>query len=308
MNLRELFKTADNVLEDSYGKNSAANTDRANDKTSEKMTDYECPSCKNFIDRQDTRDNQYVCPSCGYYFHISARKRILMLADEDSFAELYGDRESKNLLEFPEYNEKLKQARKKSGEKEGVICGSMTIGGHACGIFSMDSNFMMGSMGTVVGDKITALFEYATEHRLPVIGVTVSGGARMQEGMLSLIQMSKASGAVKKHSDAGLLYSVLLTNPTTGGVEASFAMQGDVILAEPRALVGFAGPRVIQQTLKKKLPKGFQRSEALLACGFVDEIVERSNQRSYFETLLKLHDSTTGSKGNPRVLIRENRS
>ncbi len=291
MNLRELFKTADNVLEGSVGGNDAAEQDvtRAGDKA-DKSSEYECPACKNMLDRQATRDNYYICPLCGYYFHIGARKRILFLADEGSFAELYGDRESSNLLAFPEYEEKLRQARKKSGEKEGVVCGTISIGKQPCCIFSMDAGFMMGSMGTVVGDKITQIFEYAAEHRLPVIGITVSGGARMQEGMLSLIQMSKVSGAVKRHSEAGLLYIVLLTNPTTGGVEASFAMQGDVILAEPNALVGFAGPRVIQQTLKKKLPKGFQRSEALLSCGFVDEIVERPAQKAYLESLLKLHE------------------
>ncbi len=289
MNLRELFKTADNVLEGSTGSTDNKETLKLGDKDASKLMEYECPACKNMIDRQAARDNYYMCPLCNYYFHIGARKRILFLADEDSFEELYGDRESANILAFPEYDEKLKQAMKKSGEKEGVVCGRIRIGNKPCCIFSMDSNFMMGSMGTVVGEKITLLFEYAKENRLPVIGVTVSGGARMQEGMLSLIQMSKVSGAVKKHSDAGLLYIVLLTNPTTGGVEASFAMEGDLILAEPNALVGFAGPRVIQQTLKKKLPKGFQRSEALLSCGFVDEIVKRPEQRNYIDKVLRLH-------------------
>ncbi len=278
MNLRELFKTADNVLEGSTAK-----------VEEEKPAEYECPSCKNSVTRQLIRDNYYVCPICRYYFHIGARKRIQFWADEGSFEEFQAEIESKNLLDFPEYDEKLRQAKRKSGEKEGVICGRMTIGQLPCAVFSMDANFMMGSMGTVVGEKITALFEYATKERLPVIGVTVSGGARMQEGMLSLIQMSKVSGAVKLHDEAGLLYVVLLTNPTTGGVEASFAMEGDIILAEPNALVGFAGPRVIQQTLKKKLPKGFQRSEALLSCGFVDGIVEREDQKAYLEKLLRLH-------------------
>ncbi len=290
MNLRELFKTADNVLEgtgrtDSDGRDESRTTDKAADRAAE----YECPACKNMLDRQATRSNYYICPLCGYYFHIGARKRILLFADEGSFEESDADRESSNLLAFPEYDEKLKQAQRKSGEKEGVVCGTISIGKQPCCIFSMDAGFMMGSMGTVVGDKITEIFEYATVHKLPVIGVTVSGGARMQEGMLSLLQMSKVSGAVRRHSDAGLLYIVMLTNPTTGGVEASFAMQGDIILAEPNALIGFAGPRVIQQTLKKKLPKGFQRSEALLSCGFVDEIVERPMQKDYIEKLLRLH-------------------
>lgn len=286
MNLKGLFKTADNVLEGST---------KIETKIPEKLSEVECPSCKNMISKQGLRQQDYVCPVCHYYFHISARKRILMYADKNSFQELYADMESENIIGFPDYDEKLEAARKKSGEKEGVICGQITIGNIPCCIFSMDSNFMMGSMGTVVGEKITALFEYATSKKLPVIGVTVSGGARMQEGMFSLIQMAKVSGAVKKHSEEGLLYAVLLTNPTTGGVEASFAMEGDVILAEPNALVGFAGPRVIQQTLKKKLPKGFQRSEALLKCGFIDHIVTRLEQRDYFEMLLILHEGEAKS-------------
>ncbi len=290
MNLRELFKAADNVLEGSAGDNAdRKEVLKPGDKNASKSTEYECPACKNMIDRQAARDHYYMCPLCDYYFHIGARKRISFLADEGSFEELFADRESVNLLAFPDYDEKLKRAIRKSGEKEGVVCGKIRIGNKPCCIFSMDSNFMMGSMGTVVGEKITLLFEYAKENRLPVIGVTVSGGARMQEGVLSLLQMSKVSGAVKKHSNAGLLYIVLLTNPTTGGVEASFAMEGDLILAEPNALVGFAGPRVIQQTLKKKLPKGFQRSEALLSCGFVDEIVKRPDQRDYIDRVLMLH-------------------
>ncbi len=251
MNLRELFKSADNVLEGSSPK--------------------------------PVVDHKSVDKSVG------ARKRISVLADAASFKELFGNLESENLLSFPDYDDKLKRARQKSGEKEAVLCGEIEIGQMPCCIFAMDANFMMGSMGTVVGEKITLLFEYATKNKLPVIGITVSGGARMQEGMLSLMQMAKVSGAVKRHSNAGLLYVVLLTNPTTGGVEASFAMEGDVILAEPNALIGFAGPRLIQQTLKKKLPKGFQRSEALLKCGFVDQIVAPSEQRDYLEKLLRLH-------------------
>ncbi|HPF30576.1 MAG TPA: acetyl-CoA carboxylase, carboxyltransferase subunit beta [Lachnospiraceae bacterium] len=283
MNLRGLFKSADNVLEGSPNKNDGTG------KTEEKSYVYKCPNCKSMLTRQGVREHDYSCPECDYYFHISARKRILMYADSKSFDELMAGVESENIIGFPEYDQKLLDARKKSGEKEGVVCGRITIGKMPCCIFSMDANFMMGSMGTVVGEKITALFEYATRQQLPVIGVTVSGGARMQEGMLSLLQMAKVSGAVKKHSDAGLLYVVLMTNPTTGGVEASFAMEGDIILAEPNALIGFAGPRVIQQTLKKKLPKGFQRSEALLKCGFVDDIVRRIEQREYLEQLLLLH-------------------
>lgn len=292
MNLRELFRSADNVLEGTGNK-----TDNIG-KQQDKASTCECPSCKSMISRRRVREQDYMCPACQYYFHVSARKRIQMYADPDSFEEFYENWESQNLLAFPEYDEKLAQAQQKSGEKEGVLCGRITIDKNPCCIFSMESNFMMGSMGTVVGDKITTLFEYAEKEGLPVIGITVSGGARMQEGMLSLMQMAKVSGAVRRHSEKGLLYVVLLTNPTTGGVEASFAMQADIILAEPNALIGFAGPRVIQQTLKKKLPKGFQRSEALLSCGFVDEIVTRMEQRDYLKRLLIIHG---GRECNDRI-------
>lgn len=180
-------------------------------------------------------------------------------------------------------------AQQKSGELEGVICGTAKIGGYPVALFVMDPGFIVGSMGAVVGEKITRLFEYAARQRLPVVGYTVSGGARMQEGILSLMQMAKTSGAVKLHSDAGLLYVTVLTNPTTGGVTASFAMEGDIILAEPKALVAFAGPRVVEQTIRQKLPNGFQRAEFLLEKGFVDAIVARNRQRDYLTTVLRLH-------------------
>jgi len=212
-----------------------------------------------------------------------------MLLDKRSFVELDRELTSRNILAFPGYDEKLKLAREKSREMEGVICGVGTIGGISCGVFSMDANFMMGSMGAVVGEKITRLFEYATDHKLPVIGVTVSGGARMQEGMFSLMQMSKVSAAVKRHSKGGNLYVVLLTNPTTGGVDASFAMLGDITLAEPGARVGFAGPRVIEKTLNQVLPKGFQLAERVLECGFIDAIVPRQELKDTLEKILRLH-------------------
>ena len=212
-----------------------------------------------------------------------------MLTDKRSFVEMDRDMESKNILSFPEYEDKLLAAKEKSREKEAVICGEAAIGGSRVCIFAMDGNFMMGSMGAVVGEKITRLFEYATRRGLPVIGVTVSGGARMQEGMVSLMQMSKVSAAVKRHDKAGNLYIVLLTNPTTGGVDASFAMLGDITLAEPGARVGFAGPRVIEKTLNQKLPEGFQKAERVLECGFIDEIVPRQEQKEYLERILKLH-------------------
>ena len=218
---------------------------------------------------------QNTCP-CGYHFRVTARQRIGMLTDQGSFQELFGDLQSNDPLAFPGYQKKLETARLSSNELEAVLCGTASIGGEKCCFFAMEPGFMMGSMGTVVGEKITRLFEHAQVHRLPVMGCTVSGGARMQEGLLSLMQMAKTSGAVKRHSDSGLLYIALLTDPTTGGVTASFAMEADIILAEPMATIGFAGARVIEQTTRKQLPKGFQTAEFLLEHGFVDAIVPRT--------------------------------
>lgn len=199
---------------------------------------------------------------------MKARQRLYTITDKDSFKEMFTDIKSDNPLGFPGYSEKLDTVRNVSGEDEAVICGTCRIGKQSACIFAMESYFMMGSMGSAVGEKITSLFEYATEHRMPVIGFTVSGGARMQEGLLSLMQMAKTSAAVKRHSDAGLLYVSVLTDPTTGGVTASFAMEADIILAEPGATVGFAGARVIEQTMKKSLPKEFQKAEFVLEHGF----------------------------------------
>ena len=189
---------------------------------------------------------------------MKARNRIRMIADKGSFHELYSGIKADNPLNFPGYKDKIETVRSASGEQEAVVCGTATLGGQKCCLFVMESYFMMGSMGSAVGEKITSLFEYAVQYRLPVIGFTVSGGARMQEGLLSLMQMAKTSAAVRLHSDAGLLYIAVLTDPTTGGVTASFAMEADIILAEPGATVGFAGARVIEQTTKKSLPDGFK--------------------------------------------------
>ncbi len=248
-----------------------------------------CKKCQKQVPVSRIRKNYFVCPECGNYFGVRSRRRVLMLCDRRSFKELYGELQSRNILDFPEYDDKLSAAMEKSREKEGVICGEGTIGGIRTCIFAMDANFMMGSMGAVVGEKITRLFEYACDNSLPVIGVTVSGGARMQEGMISLMQMSKVSAAVKRHSDKGNLYVVLLTNPTTGGVDASFAMLGDITLAEPGARVGFAGPRVIEKTLNQSLPKGFQRAERVMECGFIDQVVPRNEQKEVLERILKIH-------------------
>ena len=248
-----------------------------------------CPNCHKDIPLSRLWANDLVCP-CGYHFRMKARQRINMTADKDSFHELFSGIRACNPLNFPGYNDKAETARISSGEDEAVICGIAEIGKQSCCLFVMESYFMMGSMGSAVGEKITLLFEYATEHRLPVVGFTVSGGARMQEGLLSLMQMAKTSAAVKRHSDSGLLYIAVLTDPTTGGVTASFAMEADIILAEPGATVGFAGARVIEQTTKKQLPTGFQKSEFVLEHGFIDKIVQRSNQKSILSELLKMHN------------------
>lgn len=248
-----------------------------------------CPNCHKDIPLSRLWANNLVCP-CGYHFRMKARQRIKMITDKDSFHELYSEIRSGNPLDFPGYKDKVETVRTASGEEEAVVCGTATIGKQSCCLFVMESYFMMGSMGSAVGEKVTALFEYATEHRLSVIGFTVSGGARMQEGLLSLMQMAKTSAAVKRHNDAGLLYLAVLTDPTTGGVTASFAMEADIILAEPGATVGFAGARVIEQTTRKTLPKEFQKAEFVLEHGFVDSIVARGNQKKLLTELLKLHN------------------
>ena len=248
-----------------------------------------CPNCHKDIPLSRLLANDLVC-TCGYHFRMKARQRIRMIADKDSFHELFSNIASENPLNFPGYKDKLETVRTASGEQEAVVCGVCRIGRAKTCIFAMEPGFMMGSMGYGVGEKITQLFEYALKHRLPVIGFTVSGGARMQEGLVSLMQMAKTSAAVKLHSDTGLLYIAVLTDPTTGGVTASFAMEADITLAEPGATVGFAGARVIEQTTRKALPDGFQKSEFVLEHGFIDSIVYRNNQKKYIAGLLRMHE------------------
>lgn len=248
-----------------------------------------CPNCHKSIPLSRLWAQNLVC-ACGHHFRMKARQRLSLICDRGSFMELFRGVKAGNPLDFPGYSEKIETARTASGEEEAVICGTAALEGQNCCLFAMEPYFMMGSMGSAVGEKITRLFEYATEHRLPVIGFTVSGGARMQEGLLSLMQMAKTSAAVKRHSDAGLLYVAVLTDPTTGGVTASFAMEADIILAEPGATVGFAGARVIEQTTRKSLPKGFQTAEFVLEHGFVDRIVTRAGQRQLLSELLRLHN------------------
>lgn len=248
-----------------------------------------CEKCKGEVSGETMTEKLYICPHCGAYNKMPARLRIESVSDRDSFREFWHDAATNDPLKFPSYAEKLKKSRSASGEDEGVLCGVARIGGEKTCIFAMEPKFMMGSMGSVVGDKLAALFEYAVKHRLPVVGYAASGGARMQEGMVSLMQMAKVSGAIKLHNDAGLFYAVCLTDPTTGGVTASFAMLGDMIIAEPHALIGFAGKRVIEQVTGEKLPEGFQSAEFQLENGFLDTIVKREDQKEFLAYMLRLH-------------------
>lgn len=250
-----------------------------------------CPNCRRTTGLDVLKKALMVC-DCGHHFRLSARERIELLCGE-TFTELFRGLTLDDPLCFPGYPEKLSAARQGSGEEEAVLCGEGEIGDGPCCLFVMEPAFMMASMGGAVGEKITRLFEHALEKRLPVVGCTASGGARMQEGLISLMQMAKVSAAVGRHGAAGLLYIVLLTDPTTGGVTASFAMQGDITLAEPGATVGFAGARVIEQTTRKSLPKGFQSAEFLLQRGFIDSIVARDRQKDLLGWLLRLHEGGT---------------
>ncbi len=246
-----------------------------------------CQGCGQTLFTAETEENFWLCKHCGHHFRLDAEKRIELVCDADSFTPLDTDVHSCDPLNFPGYAAKLAENGKKHLEE--VLCGQGKIEGQPCCLFAMNPIFMMGSMGSATGEKITRLFEYAQINRLPVVGFTLSGGARMQEGALSLMQMAKISGAVKRHSDAGLLYITVLCDPTTGGVTASFAMEGDVLLAEPGALIAFAGPRVIEQTLRQKLPKNFQRAEFLLEKGFLDAVIPRPRLKATLAQLLKLH-------------------
>ena len=248
-----------------------------------------CPKCKMESGRTAVEQGAMICPACGAYFRMNARERITHTFDAGSFQELDADVTSVDFLSFPGYAEKLEKARKTTGENEAVLCGTAAIGGMFCATFVMDSSFIMASMGSAVGEKITRAVEYATAKRLPLVIFSASGGARMQEGILSLMQMAKTSAALARFSEKGLLYISVLTDPTTGGVTASFASLGDIILAEPGALIGFAGPRVIQQTIGETLPEGFQRAEFQMEHGFVDAVVPRKDLRDTLIRLLKLH-------------------
>ena len=251
-----------------------------------------CNKCGKGIFTEDYKKNLYICPKCGGYLRMPAQKRIAFLTEKDSFEEWDTGLTTENPLHMIGYPDRIKSLQEKTKLDEAVITGKARIGANEVALMVMDGRFLMASMGEVVGEKIARGVERATKEKLPVIIFTCSGGARMQEGMTSLMQMAKTSAALKRHSDAGLLYITVLTDPTTGGVTASFAMLGDIILAEPKALIGFAGPRVIEQTIHKKLPKGFQRSEFLLKHGFIDKIVERKDMKTVLEKILTMHRLT----------------
>ncbi|MBP5282865.1 MAG: acetyl-CoA carboxylase, carboxyltransferase subunit beta, partial [Lachnospiraceae bacterium] len=248
-----------------------------------------CPKCGKLVDKKRVAKRRYVCYECQGYFRVSTANRIRMIADRGSFEEWFTDAEIVNPLGYEGYEEKVRQAREKTGLKEGFTVGTCEIFGEKIVLGICDARFLMASMGHVYGERVTAAIERATEERLPVFLFCCSGGARMQEGMISLMQMAKTSAAIKRHGDAGLLYCTILTDPTTGGVTASFAMLGDVIMAEPGALIGFAGPRVIRQTIGQELPEGFQTAEFLQEHGFVDGIVLRKNLKKTMYFLVRTH-------------------
>ena len=251
-----------------------------------------CPKCGEVVYRDDVKAHGYVCPKCEGYFRIGTRTRVRMVADTGTFQEWFTDLETENPLEYPGYEEKIANLQEKTKLHEAVTVGKCMVNGLETVLGVCDARFLMGSMGYVVGEKITRAFERATEEKLPVVLFTSSGGARMQEGIVSLMQMAKTSAAIRKHSEAGLFYLPVLTDPTTGGVTASFAMLGDVILAEPGALIGFAGPRVIAQTIGQKLPEGFQRAEFLVEKGIIDGVVERQELKETVWKLLKIHQDS----------------
>ena len=248
-----------------------------------------CNKCGAAIFTEDVKRAGYICPKCHGYFRVHAWERIRMTVDEDTFEEWDAQMDFVNPLQFKGYESKVKTLKEKTGLDEAVLTGKGIIQGNPAVIAVCDGRFLMASMGEIVGEKITRAVERATREHLPVVIFACSGGARMQEGIVSLMQMAKTAAALKRHSQAGLLYVSVLTDPTTGGVTASFAMLGDVILAEPQALIGFAGPRVIEQTIGEKLPKGFQRSEFLLEHGFIDRIVERNEMKQVLGDILAMH-------------------
>ena len=275
------------------------NGDDENSRTPEVPAEklFKCPRCSSSCEFEQLEKNMWVCPECGYHSRMNARDRLAVTVDSGSFREYDKGMTSLNPIDFPEYEEKIRSLREKTGLSEAVITGECTIKGEPCVIGIMDSHFMMASMGSVVGEKITRAFEAAAEKKLPLVLFTASGGARMQEGLVSLMQMAKTSGAAARLSEAGGLYITVMTDPTTGGVTASFASLGDIIIAEPKVLIGFAGRRVIEGTIKQRLPEDFQSAEFMMENGFVDMIVERKHMRRTLAHLIRLHKPTSLSAG-----------
>ncbi len=289
--LEDLFKIVKVRLDDDSSKNRKSKVSIPSNLL------FKCPRCQAVVFMEDFDANQRVCTSCNYHARLTAPERLKLTIDKDSFIEYDSEMGSVNPIGFPGYEKKIEELQEATGLRDAVITGECTIKGQPCVIGVMDSRFMMASMGSVVGEKITRAFERASEKRLPVVLFTASGGARMQEGIISLMQMAKTSGAAARHSDQGLLYITVLTDPTTGGVTASFASLGDIVIAEPKVLVGFAGRRVIEGTIKQRLPDDFQSAEFLLEHGFVDMIVERRRMRRTLSNLLRLHRSDVCAGG-----------
>ena len=292
--LKDLFKKAKYISISSISAPSAKNAANKNEtETGENIEEYIiCPKCEKKISVEEYENLFKVCPLCNYHTRLYALERLeytIDIDDDETFDEKYSNLQTLNPLEFDGYLEKIEKLQRITGLDEAVLTGFGKIGGVTAGIGIMDSSFLMASMGSVVGEKLTRLFEEATEKCLPVVIFTASGGARMHEGIISLMQMAKVSAAVGRHSDAGLLYITVLTDPTTGGVTASFASLGDIILAEPGAIVGFTGRRVIEGTIGHKLPDDFQTAEFLLNHGYIDKIVERKDMKKTLELLLKMH-------------------
>lgn len=249
----------------------------------------ECPVCQEKMARQILAMKKFVCPECGHYYSVSARERIEMVCDADSFKEMNEGLKTQNPIQFPGYRKKLEMMKQRTGLEDAVVTGIGRIEGEKVAIGVLDSSFLMGSMGTVVGEKISRLAETARRKKLPLVIFSASGGARMQEGLFSLMQMAKTAAAVETFKNTGGLFVSVLTNPTTGGVSASYASLGDIMIAEPKALICFAGPRVIQQTIGQELPEGFQRAEFLLEHGMLDMVVERQDLKQMLARIIRLH-------------------
>ncbi len=289
--LKDLFKGKKKYATITVNKKAQGKSAAAADNSFDENIWMKCGKCEEIMLIKEFEDNLSVCPSCGKHGRLDARSRLKSIIDDESFEEYFTDIKTENFLNFPEYDVKLDKARKQSKLDEAVITGRGNIDGQPVNIGIMESKFMMGSMGSVVGEKITRLMEDSVEHSIPLVLFCASGGARMQEGIVSLMQMAKTSAAIAKLDEKNIFYLTVLTDPTTGGVSASFAMLGDIIMSEPETLIGFAGPRVVAQTIRQNLPEGFQTAEFLLEKGFVDLIVERKMMKQTISDLIKIHSS-----------------